>query len=117
MSHNKTLLESLLLNLSGGLVAIGLDGKLTIFNPAATAILHLPNSPYVGKPSSLILGDFPWFTKTLEETLATKATVSRQEIMLPIKGEPTKIGYTTILISDPMKRVLGAGMIFQKLSH
>ena len=44
VSHTKTLLESLLLNLSGGLIAVDLKGKLTIFNPAAASILHLPES-------------------------------------------------------------------------
>ena len=117
VSHTKTLLESLLINLTGGLMAIGLDGKLTIFNPAAASILHLEPGNYVGKPAAEVLKDVPWFLKTLQDTLATKSAVSRQDTTLPIKGDATKVGYTTILISDPMKIVLGSGIIFQKLSN
>ncbi len=117
VSHTKTLLESLLLNLSGGLVAVDLDAKITIFNPAAASILHLPETLYIGKPVSDVLKDYSWFTKTLEETLATKSTVSRQETTMSIQGEPAKVGYTTILIRDPMKTVLGSGIIFQRLTH
>jgi adenylate cyclase len=117
VSHTKTLLESLLVNLTGGLIAIGLDGTLTIFNPAAAAILKLEPGNYVGKPAADVLKDVPWFLKTLQDTLSAKATVSRQETTLPIKGTDTKVGYTTILISDPAKVVLGSGMIFQKLSN
>ena len=117
VSHTKTLLESLLVNLSGGLIAIGLDGNITILNPAAASILRLPSGPYIDKPLSGILKDFPWFEKTLKETLASKQTVSRQETVLTIAGEEANLGYTTILISDPAKKVLGVGIIFQRLKH
>ncbi len=96
---------------------MGLDEKITIFNPAASSILHLPETSYHGKSSSEVLKDYPWFAKTLIETLTNKSTVSRQETMISIQGEEAKIGYTTILIKDPAKIVLGAGMIFQRLTH
>jgi len=117
VSHTKVLLESLLLNLTGGLIAIGVDGKLTIFNPAAASILHLPSGSYEGKPSSIVLKDYPWVIKTLEDTLSSKKTVSRQETTLTINKEEAKVGYTSILISDPAKKVLGSGIIFQRLAH
>ena len=42
--------------------------------------------------------------------------VSRQEVTLPLKGKDSRIGYTTILISDAQKKLLGSGIIFQQLS-
>src|SRR5207302_7685045 len=114
VSHTKVLLESLLVNLTGGLIAMGLDRTITIFNPSAASILHLPPGSYGGKPLNEALKDFPWFEKTLTETLASKQTVSRKEIDLKIAGEDAKVGYTTILISDHNKKVLGAGIIFQR---
>ena len=117
VSHTKNLLESLLVNLTGGLIAVGLDGKMTIFNPAAASILHLPEGHYVGRPKTDVLNEYPWFVKTLEETLAAKTTVSRQDTTLVINGEAAKIGFTTILIRDSSKVVLGSGIIFQRLSN
>jgi GAF domain-containing protein len=117
VSHTKVLLESLLLNLTGGLIAMGLDRNITIFNPSAASILHLPAATYVGKPLADTLKDFPWFEKTLSDTLASKQTVSRQETVLKVAGEDAKVGYTTILISDPDKKVLGSGIIFQRLTR
>src|SRR5450755_1681011 len=38
VSNTKILFESLLENLTGGLIAIGLNGKITILNPAAASI-------------------------------------------------------------------------------
>jgi GAF domain-containing protein len=116
VSHTKVLLESLLVNLTGGLIAMGLDGHITILNPAAASILHLNPGHYVGKSASETLHDVPWFEKTMQSTLSSKQTVSREEAVIPIAGEDVKLGYTTILISDPEKRVLGTGVIFQRLT-
>jgi adenylate cyclase len=117
VSHTKILLESLLLNLSGGLIAVDLENRLTICNPAALSILHLASPAPLGQSAKELLKDFPWFTQMLTDTVSTKNTVSRQETTLPIQGQPARLGYTTILISDPSKKVLGAGVIFQKLSN
>lgn len=116
LSHTKTLLESLLVNLTGGLIAVGVDEKVMVLNPAAASILHLEPGDYVTKPSAGTFKDFPWISGTLSETLSTKSTVSRQETTLSISGESAKIGYTTILIKDPANRILGSGIIFQRLS-
>jgi adenylate cyclase len=117
VSHTKILFESLLENLSGGLIAIGLDGKITIFNPAAAAILRFTSSDLVGHPGAEVLKDLPWFLETLQNTLVSKSTVSRQETTQKLQGESARIGFTTILIKDRQKLVLGSGIIFQKLAN
>jgi GAF domain-containing protein len=116
ISHTKVLLESLLGNMSGGLIAIDLKGKLTIINPAAVSILHLAEGNYLGKEAKHVLRPLPWFLQILQDTLALKTTVSRQDATQSIAGENVHVGYSTILISDPQKTVLGSGIIFQKLS-
>ena len=117
VSHTKILLESLLENLTGGLIAIGLDGKITILNPASAAILHLVSGDPVGRPAGEVLKDVPWFLDMLQNTLASKSTVSRAETTQMLQGQSTRIGYTTILIKDPRKEVLGSGIIFQRLAN
>src|SRR5262249_28088190 len=117
VSHTKMLLESLLVSLTGGLIAADLKQQITIFNPSAAGILHLPARSYVGRPAHDVLQEFPAFLKILQETYSTKTTVSRQETVLSIAGQEAKIGYTTILITDPQKIVLGSGIIFQRLGQ
>ncbi len=116
ISHTKTLLESILVNLTGGLIAVGVDSKIMVFNPAAASILHLPAGSYTGKTAVEALKAFPWLAKTLSDTLATSSTVSRQETTMDIEGQAATIGYTTILIKDPAGKLLGSGIIFQRLS-
>jgi len=41
--------------------------------------------------------------------------VSRQEVMTPLHGEESRVGYTTILITDHQKTLMGSGIIFQQL--
>ncbi len=116
LSHTKTLLESILVNLTGGLIAIGVDSKIMLLNPSAASILHLPVEVYPGRAPTDVLKTCPWFTTILTETLLSKTTVSRQETNMLIDGQQTTIGYTTILIKDPAGKQLGAGIIFQKLN-
>lgn len=116
VSKTKILFESLLVNLTGGLVAIDLAGDVTVLNPAAAQLLQLSEPPYVGKPAKDVLGHVPWMLKTIQDTLSSKSTVSRQETQLTVKDQTMRLGYTTILINDPEKQTLGAGMIFQKLA-
>jgi len=117
VSHTKILFESLLENLSGGLVAIGLDGKNHDFKSVRAAILKLSSADQIGQPAKEVLKAAAWFLETLWNTLSSKSTVSRQETQQTLHGEPSRIGYTTILIKDPQKIVLGAGIIFQKLAN
>jgi adenylate cyclase len=115
VKHARTLLESILQNLSGGLIAVNHAGQVLILNPAASRMLQINDPSPIGKPANEIFKTVPWFVQTMEQTLVSKNTVSRQEIELPIAGTPSRIGYTTILISDPEKNILGSGIIFQQL--
>ncbi len=116
LSHTKTLLESLLVNLTGGLIAMGTDSRIMILNPAAASILQLAEGTYVGQMAHDALKTQPWMVRTLVDTISGQSTVSRQETSLEIGGSATTVGYTTILIKDPANKVLGSGIIFQKLS-
>jgi len=117
VSHTKVLMESLLENLSGGLIAMDASGLILVLNPASTQLLHLAGEKVVGKAASEILKAYPWFIEILQKTLRSKETVSRQETSVTIAGQPQRIGYTTILIRDHEKNMLGSGIIFQKLSN
>lgn len=116
VQQKEVLLASLLANLSGGLIAVDAAQAVTLFNPSAAQLLHLDGQAAVGKPVADVLKEYPWFVQTFQQTLASQSTLSRQETRLAIRGEEQRIGYSTILISDQDKKVLGAGIIFQKLS-
>jgi PAS domain S-box-containing protein len=116
MNEAKTLLQSVLENLSGGLIAMSGQGAILIFNPAAGRLLGVIDGEAIGKPAKEVLRDYPWFVEIMEKTLQTRATVSREEVQLSVRGADARVGYTTIMISDRQKNSLGAGVIFQQLS-
>lgn len=115
VQQKEILMGSLLENLSGGLIAMDAQGMLTVVNPSAVKLLDLPELARPGKPVAMALIDHPWFMDTLKRTLESHQTVSRQEAELPVKGTPQRFGYTTILIADKEKTVMGSGIIFQRL--
>jgi adenylate cyclase len=115
VSQTKVLLESLVGNLTGGLMAMDRDGRLTVLNPSAAVILGLSPGHYTGRPAAEVLSATPWFVDAMKKTQESQATLSRQEVVLNLRGIDTRIGYSTILIADPQKTQLGSGIIFQKL--
>jgi GAF domain-containing protein len=116
VSQTKTLMESLVANFSGGLIAIDAAKRITILNRAAVQLLALDGEAGAGKPVDSILKGYPWFIETLQQTLNSLSPVSRQETSLTVAGASRRIGYTTIVIADQNKKVLGSAILFQKLS-
>jgi GAF domain-containing protein len=115
VEHAKTLLQSVLENLSGGLIAADLEGKILVMNPSAARILKMAAPALAGQASQDVLKEYPWLVELLKKTLVEKTAVSRQEVQVPLHGEPSRVGYSTLLISDPKKNLLGSGIIFQEL--
>lgn len=115
-SKSSVLLESLLGNMSGGLIAVESEGAVSLLNPSARALLGLGDRPAVGQPAAAVLMDYPVLLHALHRTLSRGTAVSRQEALLVIKGQSVRFGFSTILISDPQRTLLGAGIIFQRLS-
>jgi GAF domain-containing protein len=116
VQHKETLLESLLESLSGGLVAMDASETVTVLNPACARLLALSGDRWVGKPAAVVLKDVPWFLERLREIRSGGPTASRQEASLTLHGQAQRIGYSTILISNAGKQILGSGIIFQRLS-
>ncbi len=115
VSQTKVLMESLLQSLSGGLIAMDSREMITVLNSAAARLLNLPDSGSVEKKAQDVLSGTPWFLEILQKTLTSRQTVSRQEAVVLIEAQEVRVGYTTILVVDQQKNVLGAGVIFQKL--
>ena len=112
--HAKTQLQSVVENLSGGLITMDAAGILTILNPAASRLMNVPTAG-VGQAAKDVLKDYPWFYDILQKTFKEKTAVSRQEVNVPLQGQDSRVGYTTILITDPQKNLMGSGIIFQQL--
>jgi len=113
--ESKVLVESIVNNLTGGLIAINQDNRVTLMNPSAIRLLHLAEGSSAGKPVTEVLRHYPWFIDTLLQTQKTQQNVSRQETDISVEGVNTRFGYTTIVIADAQKNLLGSGIIFQKL--
>ncbi len=115
VNQSKTLLDSVLSNLSGGLITMNLSGAITVLNPAAERLLNLPANKSVGQTAKVVLMDHPAFLDVLEKTAREKKPVSRQELNLPLQGQDARIGYTTMLVMDKQQNLMGTGIIFQQL--
>lgn len=110
-AYNASILE----NLSGGFLAVDLQNRVMICNPAGRRILDIHTEP-LGHPAEEVLGAVIELASVLRSTLTTKQTAKRQELHWTLRGEKRVLGYSTLLIRDTQGVFAGAGVTFQDLT-
>lgn len=117
LSNANTFSESVIANLSGGFIAIDPNETITRVNAAAERILGISSSESVGKKCCEMLRNFPELHQELAQILQTKTKKIRQELNCTRSdGSSLQLGYSTFLIEDQKKNILGAAILFQDLS-
>lgn len=110
--------ESILGNLSGGVIAIDDKWNVTHLNPSAEQILFLSAVQSIGKSVSEVLKNYPSVYKEIVDTLTAKEKKFHQQIAcVRTDQSEIQIGYSTFLIQDRLRKLLGAGIIFQNLTQ
>lgn len=111
-AHNASILQ----NLSGGFIAVDVNRRVIICNPAARSILSIPVEVAPGAPAEQAFPHAPRIVEILGETLATRRVVKRQEFSWDHQGQTRLLGYSTLLIQDPQGNFAGAGITFQDIT-
>lgn len=117
LSQEKMYIESILSNLTGGVITADPKENMTHMNPTAERILAISANSSVGKSCSVALESYAGLYEEIAKTLANKQGVSRQTLECSRPGGETfSLGYSTFLITDRAGNALGAGVNFQDLS-
>lgn len=115
-SPESRLLSAILENLTGGFIAIDVEGKIMILNPAARRILDLPEGLNLDLPAEQALIGATDFAKILLDTLATRSPVKRHEISWLHGNRRRLIGYGTMVLKDSRSRLMGVAITFQDIT-
>jgi nitrogen fixation/metabolism regulation signal transduction histidine kinase len=109
--------QSILDNLTGGLLSVSLGGVIVYVNPTAGKILHFPDvAALIGKDYTDALSGFPALSEVVRDALATHKTVHRAEVSVLHGDAPLIIGYSTLQVKNRAGEYLGLGIIFQDLT-
>lgn len=111
-SYNASILD----NMSGGFLAVDLQGRVMICNPAARRILNI-RGEVTDLPLEKVLAALPDLAEILRRTIASKQTVKRQELRFRLEDKTRLLGYSTLLIQDAQGGLSGAGITFQDLTQ
>ncbi|MBI2362297.1 MAG: PAS domain-containing protein [Elusimicrobia bacterium] len=106
---------SILDNLSGGFLAVDLQGRVMICNPAAKRLLDLSGET-LDMPVEAALTAVPELAAVLRRTMQSRQTAKRQEVRFSRGGTQRVIGYSTLLIKDAQGAFAGAGVMFQDIT-
>jgi PAS domain S-box-containing protein len=109
---------SVINSLTGGFLSIDTKGITTRCNMAACRILSIVETDVVDKPLLKALPTYPALAAILDVTQRNQTAVARQDIELQKPdGSTMVIGYSTFLIRNDNGLNLGAGLIFQDITH
>ncbi|NQT82099.1 PAS domain S-box protein [bacterium] len=122
-THNGTLghqefIESILQNVTGGLLTIDLEENITFFNRAAEKMLGHRAEDLVGKPMKTIFSPEASKRSWVLESLRTGQVFHQEEtVMLKTNGERVRIGISTAPLRDRANRIIGVLASFVDLSQ
>jgi nitrogen-specific signal transduction histidine kinase len=110
--YQKMFIENILTHMSSGVITIGMDEKIRIYNHRAAAILGKPSSEMLDEdlrnlPSPL--GDL------LYETLIDAVAYQKHEVVLSSGKRPLEV--STYQIFDELRRVAGSVLVFEDLTE
>jgi PAS domain S-box-containing protein len=111
-------LNEILASLTSGVVAINLDGNVTVFNRAAERILGYPAEEVMGKPYAEVMGKGVKEDLTLPFALKGRMLHSNEKREIYSKtGEQISVGFSTSLLRDVEGEILGAVEVFSDLTR
>jgi PAS domain-containing protein len=111
LQSQKTCIENILAHMRSGVITIGTDEKIRIYNHQAAEILGKPPAEVIDEdlrhlPSPL--GDL------LYETLAQGVTYHKHQVTLAADKRPLQV--STYQIFDELRRVAGSTLVFEDLT-
>ncbi len=116
LNEEKVFIQSILANLTGGIITVDSQESITHVNPTAERILSLAEGS-AGQSCSVALKDYQGLYQEIAKTLSKKEIVTRQTLQCRRPdGSEFPLGYSTFLITDNAQKLLGAGASFQDLS-
>lgn len=107
--------SSILDNLTGGFLAVDVQGRVMICNPAARRILGI-SGDVTDMPVEHSLASIPELATILRATLSSKQCAKRQELVWTLGGKSRILGYSTLLIQDTQGNFTGVGVTFQDIT-
>jgi two-component system sensor histidine kinase AtoS len=110
--------ESIVQNITGGLLTVDLEKNVTFFNRAAEQMLGRSAAEVVGKPMDTVFFPEPGRMSWVLESLHTGQVFHQEEtVMLTKDGETLRIGISTAPLRDRSNRIVGVLASFVDLSQ
>ena len=117
-------LNNILESLTSGVLAIDLEGNVTLFNRAAEEILGYKAKEVIGKPYLEVMGkgieeklSLPYLLKSQNSHLREDGLCeNREKEVLSTSGEKVPIGFSTSLLKDKEGEIVGAVEVFFDLT-
>ncbi len=109
--------DQIFATLRSGLIAIGKKRDVLILNPAARAILSLPDQPIEGRPFQEALAIHPGLVGFLEDSLLMRTPLDRVELQLTRNGASKTLGISAAPFLDEQGLHIGIVALFKDMTQ
>lgn len=109
--------ENILRGIASGVVTCDPAGRITTFNAAAERILGHAAASVVGRPGQEVFGAENPIAIMLQQSLDTRAAISRQEWQFQRGHERVWVGLSSALLRDRADQLIGAAVVFTDLTE
>lgn len=111
-------LNNILESMTDGLLVVGLDGRINLFNQAAEDITGLSQAEVMGRPYDEVMGLDGGRDRSVLHTLESGDSLVNQEKSLRRADERViPLGYSTSIVRDSDGQILGAIEAFNDLTE
>lgn len=111
-------LNNILESMTDGLLVVGLDGRINLFNQAAEEITGRSQAEVLGRPYDEVMGLDAGREKSVLHTLESRTSLRNQEKSLRRADDRViPLGFSTSLVRDGNGEVLGAIEAFNDLTE
>lgn len=111
-------IEIVLSNVSTGVVALNIEGRITNINRHAAQLLEINPLRYVGKKISEVLDKNQrlMYNNLVESLTQTKTETIRKDLRVPVNGRPLPLQLSLSLLKDEKGNELGRVLVFDDLT-
>ena len=116
LNEAKNLNALILDSAADGVIAVDVNGIVTIFNPAAQRIMGYALEEVVGKPYESIMVSKD-ITSPLLDSLQNGVDHISEELDFPVKGKVMRLNVSSSHLKDAHGKVIGAVVIFKDMTE
>jgi len=119
LAYRNRYIETVLNNISTGVISINSDDRISMINPPAQLMLGIKVEKVLGQPYLKVLKDehFPMVNELIDSLLESKNGSTQRQVVIPLGSEELTLMVHASMLKDRSGEYLGLVVVFDDLTQ